>query len=33
MDDRALFGTILALFALLTGNPVVALIIFVVAVL
>jgi len=30
-DDRVFFGTILALFALMTGNPFTALAIFVVA--
>lgn len=33
MDDRVFFGTILAMFALMTGSPVIALIIFLVAVL
>jgi len=33
MDDRLFFGTILAMFALLTGHPVIALIIFLVSVL
>jgi hypothetical protein len=31
-NDKAFFGTILALFALLTGNPIIALIIFIIAV-
>jgi uncharacterized membrane protein len=31
-SDKAFFGTILALFALMTGNPIIALIIFMVAV-
>ena len=32
-DDRAFYGTILAMFALMTGNPFIALIIFILAVL
>lgn len=28
MEDKVFFGTILAMFALLTGNPIIALIIF-----
>ena len=32
MDDKLFFGTILALFALLTGNPFIALVIFIIAV-
>lgn len=32
MDDRVFFGTILALFALMTGNPIISLIIFLVAI-
>ena len=31
-SDKEFFGTILALFALMTGNPVVALLIFLIAV-
>jgi len=31
-DDKVFFGTILALFALMTGNPGIALIIFIIAV-
>ena len=31
-NDKAFFGTILALFALMTGNPIIALIIFLIAV-
>jgi len=31
-DDKAFFGTILAMFALMTGNPFIALIIFFLAV-
>jgi hypothetical protein len=31
-NDKAFFGTILALFALLTGNPIIALIIFIIAI-
>ena len=31
-NDKAFFGTILALFALMTGNPIIALIIFIIAV-
>jgi hypothetical protein len=31
-NDKAFFGTILAMFALLTGNPIIALIIFIIAV-
>jgi hypothetical protein len=33
MDDKVFFGTILAMFALMTGSPVIALIIFLVSVL
>jgi hypothetical protein len=33
MDDRLFYGTILAMFALLTGNPITALIIFLASVL
>lgn len=32
-DDKAFFGTILAMFALMTGNPIIALIIFLFAIL
>ena len=32
-DDKAFYGTILAMFALMTGSPVIALIIFFLAVL
>jgi uncharacterized membrane protein len=32
-SDRAFYGTILAMFALMTGNPIIALIIFLFAVL
>ena len=32
-DDKAFFGTILAMFALMTGSPVIALIIFLFAIL
>lgn len=28
MEDKVFFGTILAMFALMTGNPIIALIIF-----
>jgi hypothetical protein len=31
-NDKAFFGTILAMFALLTGHPIIALIIFIIAV-
>jgi hypothetical protein len=31
-DDKAFFGTVLAMLALITGNPVIALIIFLIAV-
>jgi uncharacterized membrane protein len=31
-SDKAFFGTIVALFALMTGNPIIALIIFMIAV-
>ena len=32
-DDKAFFGTILAMFAFMTGNPIIALIIFFLAIL
>lgn len=32
-EDKVFFGTILAMFALMTGNPFIALIIFIIAVL
>ncbi len=32
MEDKAFFGTILAMFALMTGNPIIALIIFFLAI-
>ena len=31
-DDRVFFGTILAMFAFMTGNPVIALFIFILAI-
>lgn len=33
MEDKTFFGTILAMFALMTGNPFIALIIFFLAIL
>jgi hypothetical protein len=33
MEDKALFGTILAMFAFMTGNPIIALIIFLLSIL
>lgn len=32
MEDKVFFGTILAMFALMTGNPFIALVIFIIAV-
>lgn len=32
MEDKIFFGTILAMFALMTGNPIIALIIFMFAI-
>lgn len=32
-DDKAFFGTILAMFAFMTGNPIIGLIIFLIAIL